>query len=48
MNSKNMVYKRITITIPESTLNKLKKLSKREVRSMSNMIQHLIEKEDQN
>lgn len=46
MNGNNMVYKRITITIPKDLLIKLKKLSKKENRSMSNMIQHLIEKMD--
>jgi len=43
MNNKNMVYKRITITLPKETIAKLKTLSKKENRTMSNMIMTLIE-----
>jgi predicted CopG family antitoxin len=40
-----MVYKRITITIPQETLIKLKALSKKENRSMSNLIRNLIDQQ---
>ena len=45
MNTKkeNMVYKKMTLTLPESTVKKLKRLCKKEHRSQSNLILHLIE-----
>jgi len=44
----NMVYGRINITIPKSTLKKLKELANLETRSVSNMIARLVEKEYKN
>ena len=38
-----MTYKRINITIPNETLEKLKRLAEKEHRSASNMITYLIE-----
>jgi len=45
MNNKNMVYKRITITLPKDTITKLKALSKKENRPVSNYIKNLIEQQ---
>jgi len=45
MNRNNMVYKRVTITLPKETVLKLKKIAKKDNRTMSNMIKHLIEKQ---
>lgn len=43
MNSNSMVYKKVTITLPIDTVEKLKDVCKREHRSQSNLILHLIE-----
>jgi len=42
----NMPYKRLNITLPPKTLEKLKEIAKTEERSLSNMINFLIEKYD--
>ena len=42
----NMPYKRLNITLPSKTLEKLKEIAKTEERSLSNMINFLIEKYD--
>ena len=44
MNTANdMVHKRINITLPEKTIGKLKRISEKERRNVSNMIRILIE-----
>ena len=39
-----MVFKKLTITIPEETLKKLEEIAKEENRTKSNMVRHLIDK----
>lgn len=41
---KDMAFKKITVTLPEPTVKKLEKLAKKDNRSKSNMIRHLIDK----
>ena len=43
-NVSTMVFKKLTVTIPEETMEKLERLAKRETRSKSNMVRHLIDK----
>ena len=42
----DLVYKKITITLPTETVQKLKKICKKDHRSQSNLILHLIEEYD--
>lgn len=39
-----MVFKKLTVTLPDSTLEKLEKIAKEENRTKSNMVRQLIEK----
>ncbi|MBE3095141.1 MAG: ribbon-helix-helix protein, CopG family [Actinobacteria bacterium] len=39
-----MAYTRLNVTIPKETVDKLKKIAKKEKRSLSNMITYLIDK----
>ena len=42
-NNDTIMYKKMTFTLPETTVKKLKKLCETEHRSQSNLILHLIE-----
>lgn len=39
-----MVFKKLTVTIPEEILKKLEEIAKEENRTKSNMVRHLIDK----
>lgn len=43
MNTDDMPYKKVTITLPSATVQKMKKYCQQEHRSQSNFIMHLIE-----
>ncbi len=42
-NENNMTFPRLNVTIPESTMNKLRKQAEKENRPLSNMVRHMIE-----
>ena len=44
MDNKNeMAYQRLNVTIPKTTMSKLKKQAEKQDRSLSNMVRHMIE-----
>lgn len=43
IKNSEMAFQRLNATIPEETMDKLKKQAKKENRPLSNMIRHMIE-----